>query len=57
MIRFYGGNCKWWHFYPHETVEDMRKRFEEIRDGKSDDGIVNNIAQGFGKLKNQRNIT
>ena len=27
---FYQGGCAWWHFYPHEGVRQMEKKFNEI---------------------------
>jgi len=30
LIRFKGGSCKWWHFYPYEEYATVRSKFHEI---------------------------
>ena len=45
MIRYKGDNCKWWHFYPHETYADLRSKFEEISNGESESPLLKNLMQ------------
>ena len=43
LIRHYGANCKWWHFYPNEGYDKMKAKFNEIISGTQESGILNNI--------------
>ena len=43
MIRYKGGNCKWWHFYPYETYSELRSKFQEIMAGESESPLLSNL--------------
>ena len=40
-IRYYGDNCKWWHFFPKERYIQLKTKFDEIMQGKSENPFVN----------------
>lgn len=50
-IRFKGGRCKWWHFFPDQTAEDMADKFSEIISGRSEQGMSNSIIDGARMLR------
>ena len=35
MIRWEGGGCKWWHFYPDEGIQQLEEKYREILHGRS----------------------
>lgn len=43
MIRYYGGNCKWWHFYPDEGKEQLDAKFAEIIKGNTENALVSGV--------------
>ena len=45
LIRYKGGNCKWWHFYPSEKYADLRSKFEEIMKGEAENPLLHNMIQ------------
>ncbi len=51
MIRYHGGVCRWWHFFPYETKYDMLAKFDEIMSGKHEAGFVNSIASSAKKAQ------
>ena len=54
FIRYKGNNCKWWHFYPSETYADLRVKFQEIMNGKSENPLLQDLiksAKDFQKEK------
>jgi hypothetical protein len=51
MLRYHGGNCKWWHFYPDETKVDLLAKYEEIMSGKQESGVINKIASSAKKVQ------
>eukprot|EP00094_Tigriopus_californicus_P001027 TCALIF_00994-PA protein Name:"Protein of unknown function" AED:0.19 eAED:0.19 QI:0/1/0.66/1/1/1/3/108/391 len=48
LIRYHGGACKWWHFYPTESVQDLQAKFGEIMSGQAESGM---FTQLVGKAK------
>ncbi len=51
MIRYEGGGCKWWHFYPDEGEQELDQKYREIlRDG-ANSGIFNSIVGSAKKMK------
>lgn len=48
LIRYHGGTCKWWHFYPTETTKDLQNKFNEIMSGQAESGM---FTQFVGKAK------
>jgi len=51
FIRYSGGNCKWWHFYPTETYANLRSKFQEIMDGEAESPLLQNLIQGAKDLQ------
>ena len=51
FIRYSGGNCKWWHFYPSETYANLRSKFQEIMDGEAESPLLQNLIQGAKDLQ------
>ena len=47
LLRQKGGNCKWWHFYPDEKIENLEEKFQEIMDGRQEGGILNRIVDSM----------
>jgi len=39
-LRYFGGNCKWWHFTPDERYPALKSKFDEIMNGKTENPIV-----------------
>ena len=51
MIRYKGGSCKWWHFYPSEEYPAVRSKFQEIlAQGDNENGILSAL------LKSAKNV-
>eukprot|EP00095_Tigriopus_kingsejongensis_P006885 maker-scaffold125_size330479-snap-gene-0.11 protein:Tk06885 transcript:maker-scaffold125_size330479-snap-gene-0.11-mRNA-1 annotation:"hypothetical protein" len=48
LIRYHGHACKWWHFYPDETTDQLQAKFQEIMSGTSESGILTTL---IGKSK------
>ena len=46
-LRQKGGNCKWWHFYPDEKIENLEEKFQEIMDGRQEGGIINRLVDSM----------
>jgi len=44
-IRYYGKSCKWWHFFPKENYTQLKEKFDEIMQGKSENSLVNYILK------------
>ena len=44
-IRYYGKSCKWWHFFPKENYTNLKEKFDEIMQGKSENSLVNYILK------------
>ena len=53
MIRYKGGNCKWWHFYPSETYADLRAKFQKILNGQSESPLLHNLMNAAKKFQIQ----
>ena len=51
LIRYMGGNCKWWHFYPYETKVDMERKYEEIASGQSENGMFSKILKSVRQIQ------
>jgi len=44
-LRYYGGNCKWWHFTPNERYPALKSKFDEIMSGRSENPLVNYLMK------------
>ena len=51
MIRYYGKQCKWWHFYPDETVADLEAKFKEIMADNAEKDILTNLVGNAKSFK------
>jgi len=51
MIRYQGGGCKWWHFYPDEGVNELENKFKEIMGGEANNHLMDKIIQGARTVK------
>ena len=52
MIRYNGGTCKWWHFFPYEEYPAVRSKFQEIlANGDYEDGILNALLKSAKKVQ------
>ena len=38
-LRYFGGNCKWWHFTPEERYPALKSKFDEIMNGEAEKSI------------------
>ena len=52
MIRYVGGSCKWWHFYPYEDFPSLKEKFEEIMEGRAERGLVTRIINKTKEILN-----
>ena len=50
-IRFYGKRCKWWHFFPKEKYANLKSKFDEIMQGKTENPIVNSLLKSAKSFK------
>ena len=50
-IRYKGGNCKWWHFYPHETYADLKSKFQEIMKNSNSKNLLNIAMHAAKKIQ------
>ena len=50
-IRYKGSNCKWWHFFPHETYSDLKSKFNQIMSGHGESTVVNSILKATRKFQ------
>jgi len=46
MIRWEGGACSWWHFYPDEGITELEEKFQEIMGGRANQGLVDKVIHG-----------
>ena len=46
MIRWEGGGCSWWHFYPDEGKNELEEKFQEILSGGANQGLVDKVIHG-----------
>ena len=46
MIKYKGGGCKWWHFYPYEGVKELEEKFQEIMSGKANNNLMDKLLKG-----------
>ena len=46
MIRWEGGGCSWWHFYPDEGITELEAKFQEIMGGRANQGLVDKVIHG-----------
>ena len=46
MIRWEGGGCSWWHFYPDEGINALEEKFQEILSGGANQGLVDKVIHG-----------
>ena len=44
-LRYYGGNCKWWHFTPNERYPALKSKFDQIMSGGSENPLVNYLMK------------
>jgi len=51
MIRYQGGGCKWWHFYPDEGVKELEQKFKEIMKNRGDKGLLSSLLRGAKHIK------
>ena len=56
MIRYYGGNCKWWHFYPEERYEQLKSKFDEILKGASESRVLSGALSGVRAIMGRKVI-
>ena len=46
MIKYKGGGCRWWHFYPYEGVKELEDKFQEIMNGKANNNLIDKLIKG-----------
>lgn len=46
MIKYKGGGCRWWHFYPYEGVKELEEKFQEIMNGKANNNLIDKLIKG-----------
>ena len=54
MIRYYGGNCKWWHFYPSEGTQQLEEKFNEIVRGNTENVFVSGAINAARSLMGRK---
>jgi len=51
LLRYHGGSCKWWHFYPKEREADLKAKFEEIMSGRAESGMISSMVGSAKKMQ------
>jgi len=49
IIRFYGGDCKWWHFWPIDRLPQLEAKYSEIinNGGKQEHPMSDSVISLF----------
>ena len=56
MIRYYGGDCKWWHFYPEQREADLDSKYKEILAGRSESSLLSGALSGVRAVLGRKKI-
>lgn len=51
LIKYYGGGCKWWHFYPYEGKKELEAKFQEIMSGNANNNFFDKLISGAAVIK------